>query len=279
MQILKNKSELSRWRSGLGTEALGLVPTMGYLHDGHFSLVEESRRRCGKTAVSIFVNPTQFGPKEDLASYPRDMERDLAGLAKLGVDAVYTPDPSDLYPEGFDTWVSHRGLKDQLCGAFRPGHFDGVLTVVLKLFTRFQPRAAFFGKKDFQQFTLIRRMNEDLDLGIDVVGLPTIREASGLAMSSRNTYLTPAERETAVTISKVLRGMKQAVQSGPKPAAPLVAEGRASLEAAGFRVDYVEIRRARDLAPVATADGTSVALVAAHLGRTRLIDNLEFQEV
>jgi pantoate--beta-alanine ligase len=250
---------------------------MGYLHEGHFSLVRRSREENDLTVVTLFVNPTQFGPKEDLARYPRDFERDRANLEGLGVDALYAPDARDMYGSGGETWVVNRGSSEILCGRTRAGHFDGVLTVVLKLFQRVGPARAYFGKKDFQQFTLIRRMALELDLPVEVFGLPTIRLPSGLALSSRNTYLTPAELERAPAMHRTLTELRRlALCNGETRVDALTRWGIEALEQASFKVDYLEIRSAETLATVSVAGPGCVALTAAFLGTTRLIDNLEF---
>jgi pantoate--beta-alanine ligase len=259
---------------------LALVPTMGYLHEGHLSLMREARRRAdaggerGLSVASIFVNPTQFGPSEDLARYPRDLEGDLAKCAAAGVDWVLAPDdPAAMFAPGHETWVTVEGVSQGLCGAARPGHFRGVATVVAKLFNLTRPHAALFGEKDWQQLQVIRAMARDLAFGVEVVGLPIVREPDGLALSSRNAYLSPDERRRALALSAALREAAEAAAGGERDAARLAARARARLEAAGARVDYVELVHPERLAPVARAEPGTRMLIAAIVGKTRLIDN------
>jgi pantoate--beta-alanine ligase len=260
---------------------LALVPTMGYLHEGHASLLREARRRAdeggrrGLSLASIFVNPTQFGPGEDLSRYPRDLERDLATCEAAGVDLVLAPsDPARVFKPGHQTWVTVEQASQGLCGASRPGHFRGVATMVLKLLNLTRPHVALFGEKDWQQLAVVRAMVGDLDVAVDVVGMPIVREPDGLALSSRNAYLSPEERGRALALSRALFAARQAVAGGARQAAPLLAQARARLEAAGARVDYVEVVDPTALTPVAVAAPGSVMLVAAFVGRTRLIDNV-----
>jgi pantoate--beta-alanine ligase len=260
---------------------LALVPTMGYLHEGHASLLREARRRAdeggrrGLSLASIFVNPTQFGPGEDLSRYPRDLERDLATCEAAGVDLVLAPsDPARVFKPGHQTWVTVEQVSQGLCGASRPGHFRGVATMVLKLLNLTRPHVALFGEKDWQQLAVVRAMVGDLDVAVDVVGMPIVREPDGLALSSRNAYLSPEERGRALALSRALFAARQAVAGGARQAAPLLAQARARLEAAGARVDYVEVVDPTALTPVAVAAPGSVMLVAAFVGRTRLIDNV-----
>jgi pantoate--beta-alanine ligase len=254
--------------------SLALVPTMGYLHEGHLGLVREGRRRAASVAVWIFVNPSQFGPTEDLARYPRDLEGDLAKCASAGADLVYAPrDPAEVYPPGFQTWVEVTGVSQGLCGERRPGHFRGVATVVAKMFALFRPDVALFGEKDFQQLQVIRRMVRDLDMDgwLEVVGMPTVREPDGLAMSSRNRYLSADERRRAPSIARSLGAAEALFRGGERDAAALVAAARRELDV--DRVDYVELVDASSLTAVARVDGPACLLVAAFLGPTRLIDN------
>jgi pantoate--beta-alanine ligase len=266
------KAQAREWRAA--GKRIGFVPTMGYLHAGHLSLVEEARRRADVVVVSIYVNPTQFGPSEDLTRYPRDLARDLALLAPLGVDAVFFPSDAEMYPPGSCTFVQVEGLTRALCGASRPGHFRGVATIVAKLFTVVTPDLAVFGLKDYQQFQVIRRMARDLFLDVEVLGLPTVREADGLAMSSRNVFLSPEARAAALAIP---RGLQQAAQglAGGADVAQVEAAYRAELEAAGGRVDYVTVADAESVEPVTQTapGGRYVIAVAAFFGPTRLIDN------
>ncbi|ACG74950.1 pantoate/beta-alanine ligase [Anaeromyxobacter sp. K] len=259
---------------------IALVTTMGYLHEGHLSLMREARRRAdeggrrGLAVGTIFVNPTQFGPTEDLARYPRDLEGDLAKCAAAGLDAVLAPsDPALMFAPGHETWVTVERASQGLDGASRPGHFRGVATVVAKLFNLTRPHVALFGEKDWQQVAVIRAMVRDLAFGIEIVGMPIVREPDGLALSSRNAYLSPDERRRALALSGALAAAREATARGERDAASLRAGARARLEAAGGRVDYVEIVHPETLAPVARAEPGSVLLLAAWFGATRLIDN------
>jgi pantoate--beta-alanine ligase len=260
-------------------QRIAFVPTMGFLHAGHVSLLEEGRRRADRLVLSIFVNPTQFGPGEDLARYPRDLDGDLAKAAAAGTDAVFLPDNAAMYPSGYQTFVRVRELEQWLCGASRPDHFTGVATVVCKLFNIVRPHVALFGEKDYQQLAVIRRMVADLDMPVAVVGLPIVREPDGLAMSSRNKYLSGDERQRATALSRALLAARASFDAGERRAAALVESARAvllaSLAGAGSRVDYVELRDADTLAAVGDRlDRPAVLAVAAFVGATRLIDNL-----
>lgn len=263
----------------VGKAAVALVPTMGALHAGHLALVTAARQRAAHVVVSIFVNPRQFGPKEDFAAYPRQLTQDAALLAEHGVTLIWAPTPDQVYPPGFATTVSVAGLTEGLCGASRPGHFAGVATVVAKLFNQVQPDIAVFGEKDWQQLAVIRQMARDLDLTAPaveaIIGVPTVREADGLARSSRNAYLSPEERAAAVALPRAMTAAVEAIMAGIGVDRALDAV-RAALVAAGFhKIDYVELVHADTLIPLTVWDGESARLVvAAHLGRTRLIDNL-----
>lgn len=253
---------------------IAFVPTMGYLHEGHASLLHEGRRRGDVLALSIFVNPTQFGPGEDLDRYPRDLERDLAIARDAGVDLVWTPTPAQVYPKGYATYVDVEGLTEVLCGASRPGHFRGVTTVVCKLFNVVQPDVALFGEKDFQQLTVIRRMAGDLNLPVEIVGMPIVREADGLAMSSRNVYLAPHERRQALALSQALAEARRLAAAGVDDSAAILAAARNLIEAqADARIDYLQICHQATLREQARVDGDSVLLLAVFVGKTRLIDN------
>ena len=255
---------------------VGLVPTMGNLHAGHLALVRACRRDCGTSVVSIFVNPTQFGPSEDFGSYPRTLAADLALLEREGVDVVFAPAVGEIYPAGETqaAVVSVPALGNTLCGASRPGHFDGVATVVAKLFNIVAPERAFFGEKDWQQLTIVRAMVRHLNMNVAVVGVPTERAPSGLALSSRNGYLSAAEREQAAALSRRLRGLADAIRSGRRDFGALETAGRDQLAADGFDVDYVAIRDAARLVEP-DADTINVRiLAAARLGGARLIDNV-----
>lgn len=258
------------WR-GAGARIV-LVPTMGALHEGHLTLVKEAKTNGRRVVASIFVNPTQFGPSEDFSRYPRDLEADLALLGRAGVDAAWTPSVETMYPPGFATRIEVAGLTEGLCGAFRPGHFSGVATVVTKLFGQVRPDVALFGEKDFQQLRVIQQAAADLDLGVEIRGVPTVREADGLALSSRNRYLSAGERAVAPKLHAVLTDIAAAARDGAAVAGP-VAEGIDSLRASGFQVQYLAVCDARTLAPVERVEAPARVLVAAYLGRTRLIDN------
>jgi pantoate--beta-alanine ligase len=262
---------VAAWRDA--GERVVLVPTMGALHEGHLALVAEARRIGRHAVVSIFVNPTQFGPNEDFSRYPRDLESDLALLGQAGADAAWTPDVATMYPPGFATRIEVAGLTEGLCGPFRPGHFAGVATVVTKLLNQVRPDVALFGEKDFQQLRVIQQAVADLDLAAEIRGVPTVREADGLALSSRNRYLTPEERAVAPKLHAVLADVAAATRDG-SAVAGRIAAGKAALEAAGFRVQYLAVCDARTLVPVERVDGPARVLAAAFLGRTRLIDNL-----
>lgn len=264
-----------------GGARIALVTTMGFLHDGHLSLMREARARAdaggrpGLALASIFVNPTQFGPNEDLSRYPRDLEGDLAKCAAAGIDWVLAPsEPGAMFSPDHQTWVTVDRASQGLCGASRPGHFRGVATVVAKLFNLSRPHVALFGEKDFQQLAVIRAMARDLAMGVEIVGMPIVREPDGLARSSRNAYLSRDERERALSLSRALREASEAALRGERDAAALEARARARLDGAGVRVDYVEIVHPDTLAPVERAEPGSVMLVAAWAGATRLIDNL-----
>ena len=267
---MREWSRLTRARG----ERIAFVPTMGALHAGHVALLREGRRRCDRLALSIFVNPTQFAAHEDLDRYPSDLPGDLAQAAAAGVDVVFVPGRADMYPAGHQTTVQVHELERGLCGAARPGHFVGVATVVCKLFNIVQPDLAIFGEKDFQQLALIRRMVRDLNLSIEVVGLPTVREADGLALSSRNKFLSPDERARAVGISRALFAARADFLAGERDSTALTSSVRRALSAVVDRIDYLELRDAEDLTPLDPIARPAVLAVAAFLGPTRLIDNI-----
>jgi pantoate--beta-alanine ligase len=247
---------------------------MGALHAGHLALVAAAKARCDRVVASIFVNPKQFGPREDFSRYPRPLDDDLAKLAAASADLAFVPTVEEMYPSGFATTISLTGPSEGLDGTHRPGHFDGVATVVAKLLIQAAPDAAFFGEKDYQQLMVVRRMARDLDLPVEIVGVPTVRDADGLALSSRNVYLSAEERRVAPTLNRVMRDAAAAVMRGTAPAAALH-DAVAALQAAGFTVEYLELRDAATLAPVADTPSAPARLLAAvHLGRTRLIDNI-----
>jgi pantoate--beta-alanine ligase len=281
MKIVRTKTEL---REELATprregKRIGLVPTMGYFHDGHLSLMRGAREDCDVVVVSLFVNPTQFGPGEDLDAYPRDEDRDAELAALEGVDLLWMPDAEEMYPEGFATSVE---VANSLTGVLEgdpshrgPSHFRGVTTVVAKLFNSVQPDVAYFGRKDAQQAVVIERMTRDLDFPVEIAVLPTVREENGLALSSRNAYLTAEQREQAAAISRALQAAEEAARGGETSTDALVEATRNELRRAGIEPEYVEARAAEDLSPVAELNGRPVLVaVAARVGRARLIDNV-----
>ncbi|MCH7885939.1 MAG: pantoate--beta-alanine ligase [Planctomycetes bacterium] len=258
---------------------VGLVPTMGALHEGHVSLIEAARRRSDSVAVTIFVNPTQFGPNEDFEKYPSDTEADLAACEASGADIVFTPSVETLYPRGFETTIHVSGLTEGLCGAHRPGHFDGVTTIVAKLLNILPADAAFFGEKDYQQLLVIRRMVRDLNLPVEIVACPIVREKDGLACSSRNRYLSPSERSQAAVLSRALFSARDRIAAGHKRVKELVARIRAEILAAGpAKIDYVEIVDAETLDSLTEVDRPARIVLAARIGPCRLIDNVAVKE-
>jgi pantoate--beta-alanine ligase len=267
------RKQVARLRRG--GKKVALIPTMGALHEGHFALVRQATRRADRVVVSIFVNPKQFAPTEDFASYPRDVKRDYAALAELGVDLIWLPDETAMYPDGFSTAVAPGGpAKAGLEDRFRPHFFGGVATVVSKLFLQVAPDFAMFGEKDYQQLKVVTRTARDLDIPLTVVGCRTTREKDGLAMSSRNVYLSAEERRTAPLLHRTLQDCAAAIRAGTELAA-IMAKGHATLTGAGFAVDYLEARHAESLAPLASSSERPIRLlVAARLGKTRLIDNI-----
>lgn len=263
---------------------VGFVPTMGALHEGHLALVREARARVGPSglvAVSIFVNPTQFGPNEDFSRYPRDLEGDAAKVASAGASLLFSPESTAIYPEGDATRVRVQGLTEVLCGPFRPGHFEGVATVVSKLFALVGPSVAVFGKKDYQQLAVLRRMAKDLFFPVEVVGFPIVREASGLAMSSRNAYLSPEERERALGLSRGLRKASMAFSEGERRAAALLAPVREEVERVADSIDYVDANHEDSLVPYGSEDRVherALLAIACRIGKTRLLDNVVLGE-
>jgi pantoate--beta-alanine ligase len=255
---------------------IGFVPTMGNLHAGHIALVKKAGQRADFVVASIFVNPLQFGPNEDLASYPRTLSADQEKLFNAGCHLLFAPSVEEMYPNGqaMQTIVSVPGVSEGLCGGSRPGHFDGVSTVVSKLFNMVAPDLAVFGQKDFQQLAVIRTMVRDLNMPVQIIGEPTMRAEDGLALSSRNGYLSADERATAPTLYRTLSQLADAIRNGDRDYSALLAKGQQVLQAAGFRPDYLEIRNAVDLQPAAADTHELIILAAAFLGRTRLIDNL-----
>jgi pantoate--beta-alanine ligase len=262
------------WRS-TQSGSVGLVPTMGYLHEGHLSLMRASKRECDTTVVTIFVNPTQFGRNEDLSRYPRDEARDLSLLEAEGCDAVFIPTVEEMYPEGYSTYVNVEGLTARLEGASRPTHFRGVTTIVMKLLQILGPNRAYFGQKDAQQLAVIRRMVADLNLPVEVVGLPIVREPDSLAMSSRNVYLTPEQRQAALVLNRSLRLAEQRFGEGERNADAIRAEMQQLIAAEPLaEIDYVSIADANTLDELTTIDHPALASLAVRFGATRLIDNV-----
>lgn len=266
------RQQVSEWKkAGL---SIGLVPTMGYLHEGHKSLIDAARRENDRVAVSIFVNPMQFGPNEDLESYPRDLEKDAALCEEAGVDLIFHPQPEEMYAPGFCTYVDMDGLTTQLCGKSRPTHFRGVQTVVLKLFHIVMPDRAYFGQKDAQQLAVIRRMVRDLDVGVTIIGCPIIREADGLAKSSRNTYLNEKERQAALVLSRSLQAGKALMEAGETNAQAVRQAITDEINKEPMaRIDYVDVVDFDTITPVETIQGTVLTAIAVYIGKTRLIDN------
>ena len=278
MRTVRTVAEL---RAGLAArraagETVGLVPTMGCFHDGHLALMRAARDSCDCVVVSLFVNPAQFGPSEDLAAYPRDEARDAGLASAAGVDLLFAPSVEEVYPDGFATTVSVDGVSEVLCGDAERrgrGHFDGVTTVVAKLFNMVGPDVAFFGQKDAQQVIVIEQMVRDLDIPVRIETVPTVREPDGLALSSRNAYLDPAERERATALNRALAAAERAVARGDTDAVAVLAAAHGELAAAGIDPEYLELRSTTDLSPVERVNGSTLLAVAARVGRARLIDN------
>ena len=274
MRQIATVAEMQRALSDI-QGSVGLVPTMGYLHAGHMALVDRARRENDVVVVTLFVNPTQFGPEEDLARYPRDVKRDLGLLRKAGVDFVFVPDASEMYPDGFSSHVTVEGLSDKLEGAFRPSHFKGVATVVAKLFNIIPADRAYFGQKDAQQAVVIRRMARDLNFRHHIVVVPTVREPDGLALSSRNVYLNAEERQSALVLSRSLFLAREMYEKGERNAREIRSAMRAMLEAEpGVKTDYVTVCDPQSLEELDRIEGPAMVALAARVGKTRLIDNL-----
>ena len=275
MQIIREVGQLTTALVTLraGGKSLALVPTMGALHAGHLKLITEGRRVADRVAATIFVNPLQFGANEDLDRYPRQEEQDAAMLEQAGCDLLWLPQPVEIYPPGFATAVSVKGISDRWEGEARPGHFDGVATVVAKLLSAVRPDIALFGEKDFQQLAVIRRMTEDLQLGVEILGVPTVRDKDRLALSSRNAYLSADERERATTLPEALETARDAILAGASVEASLDL-GQALLEAADFKIDYFALVNALTLEPLDEPGGPMRLIAAATIGKTRLIDNI-----
>ena len=277
MKTFNDPKKLQRWAAAqrLAGKKIALVPTMGALHEGHLSLIAAAKKKgADEIVVSVFVNPTQFGPKEDYAQYPRDHKADAAKCRAAGATAIFFPTPENMYAPDHSVWMVEDGaLSGSLCGARRPGHFRGVCTVVAKLFNLTHPNFAVFGQKDYQQATIIRRMVRDMNFDLEIVVAPIVREPSGLARSSRNAYLSDAERESALALSRALQKLKKLAAEGPRPWKALQRETWIALDRAGLRTDYVEAVNADTLAPVRKLENGVVVLLAAYAGKTRLIDN------
>ncbi len=277
MKLIKNPEEMYKFASNIRAKGktISLVPTMGYLHDGHLSLVEEAKRRSDVVVVSIFVNPAQFGPGEDLKKYPKDLARDKALLKSFDVDLLFYPKADDIYPEGFNTFVEVKGLPDKLCGRSRPAHFRGVTTIVAKLFNLVSPTYAFFGEKDYQQQLIIKRMVKDLNLPVEVISLPTIREFDGLAMSSRNRYLNGKQRKYAASLYRALSFAKQEIEGGEKGSKKIISQMRSLIKKfRDIKIDYISIVDPQTLCDVKTIKGSVLIAVAAYIGKARLIDSI-----
>ncbi len=277
IRIISDLAEMGEFSKGIKLEGkkIAFVPTMGALHEGHLSLVSEANRIADHTVVSIFVNPTQFGENEDFGKYKRDLEGDVEKLSDYSVDVLFFPDAKDIYPENFQTYVEVSELQKVLCGKSRPGHFRGVATVVVKLLNLVQPDLAVFGQKDFQQLKVIERFVKDLHLGVEIVPMPIVREKDGLALSSRNAYLSPGERTRALSLSKALSAMRLNFQNGCSDAGELVNVGLEILGSSDItEIDYLEIRDAENLELIKIPQSGNLVAVAAHVGSTRLIDNI-----
>lgn len=270
--VAEMKERVAQWKSeGL---SIGLTPTMGALHEGHMSLMEAARNACDKVVASVFVNPLQFGPDEDYDNYPRDLERDAAIAESKGVDVVFHPSVEEMYPENYNTYVVMETLTDTLCGASRPGHFRGVCTVVNKLFNIVQPNKAFFGQKDAQQLAIIMRMVSDLNMNLEVIGCPIVREDDGLAKSSRNTYLSAEERKAALCLSRAIFTAQEMIEAGERDAAKIAQAVTNTIEEEPLsRIDYVEVVNLGNMQPVETLPEAGLVAIAVYIGSTRLIDN------
>ena len=276
MEILASPAAMQRWSEDARRrgDTIAFVPTMGFLHEGHLTLMREGRKRATRLASSLFVNPTQFGPNEDFSRYPRNFDGDCALMRTVPVDVLFAPEPDVMFPAGSQTWVEATEVTQGLCGDHRPGHFRGVTTVVAKLFNIVKPHLALFGEKDFQQLRAIQRMVVDLNFDLEIVPVATVREPDGLAMSSRNAYLAPDERQRALALSRALRAAAECLQRGARTPAQLADAARALLERTpGVEVEYVAAVDADSLRPVQTLDRAVVVAIAARVGKTRLIDN------
>ncbi len=281
MKLVKTIKEvrdiIKQWKAD--GQTIGLVPTMGYLHEGHTSLIDESVKNNNKTVVSVFVNPIQFAPTEDLESYPRDIDHDSALCRDHGADLIFNPDPSEMYKDGFSTYVDMSVLTEELCGLSRPIHFRGVCTVVTKLFNIVTPDNAYFGEKDAQQLAVIKHMVRDLNMDIKVVGCPIVRETDGLAKSSRNTYLSSEERQAALILSKTLKLGKELISNGERNTGAIINAMTTNIETEPLaKIDYVKIVDSETMQPVNKIDRPVLCAMAVYIGKTRLIDNFSFKE-
>ena len=276
-KVVKSVESMMKLSGGFRKKGLsiGFVPTMGYLHKGHISLVKEAKKRNDIVVVSIFVNPPQFGPREDLKKYPRDIKRDLKLLSRYKVNAVFAPAAKEMYPDGYRTGVEVKGLSDKLCGASRPGHFKGVTTIVAKLFNIVRPNNAYFGEKDFQQQVMIRKMARDMNMGVRIISMPTVREKDGLAMSSRNTHLNKEDRVKALVINRSLKFAKILVNSGIRSSVKIKAAMTKLMRTAkGLKIDYISICDTETFDEKSIIKGKTLIAVAVYVGKTRLIDNI-----
>lgn len=281
MKIIKSAKEMQSFSETLRNQGniVTFVPTMGYFHEGHLNLMREGRKRGDCVVISIYVNPTQFGPNEDFEQYPRDFERDLAMAETVGVDVIYYPSDQDMYPPNYQTYVTVEGVTDNLCGLSRPGHFRGVATVCAKLFNAVKPHLAVFGKKDFQQLVVIKRMVQDLNLDLEVIGMATTREPDGLAMSSRNIYLKADERKSALSLSRSLKMAKELYEQGERDAAKIAGNVKNHIESNLYtKIDYVQICDTTTMKDVVRLERECVIALAVRVGKTRLIDNYVFGE-
>ena len=277
MEVLRTNDEMTKWREELYRKGqiVGFVPTMGYFHKGHLALMEEALRRADEVVVSIFVNPTQFSPGEDLDQYPRDLEQDLKLCRDLGVQAIFAPEVEEMYPSGFQTRVQVEHITQNLCGLHRQGHFSGVALVVTKLFCAIRPHLAVFGEKDFQQLVVIKRLSKDLNLGVEIVAHPTVREPDGLAMSSRNKYLSEEERNSALSLSRSLQAARNMVAEGERRVDVLLARAKEMIEAEPHtRIQYVQVVDEETVADIDEVTPKAVMAMAVFVGQARLIDNM-----
>ena len=277
MEILRTTAEMARWRDECCRESrtVGFVPTMGYLHQGHLALVEEALRRADQVVVSIFVNPTQFGPGEDLDQYPRDFEQDLDLCSELGVHAIFAPEVEEMYPVGFQTRVLVERVTQNLCGRHRPGHFDGVSLIVTKLFCAIRPHLAVMGEKDFQQLVVVKRLSKDLNLGVEIIHHPTVREADGLAMSSRNTYLSREERQSALSLYRSLLAARELVKGGERRVEVLIDKTEAIIQGEPHcTIQYVQVVDQDTMTDIVEVTPKALMAMAVFVGKARLIDNM-----